>query len=296
MNTNEHGSMNDKALAGWVVLLGSYAVLYHYVFTRLVRDWYTDENYSHGFLIIPIALYFVWERRARIKEAAKAGSAWGLAIVLASAGLLLAGILGSELFVTRISLLGTIAGGILFLYGWNHLRILLFPIAFLLLMIPIPAIIFNQISFPLQLLASRFGEMALLACQVPVLREGNVINLANVNLEVAEACSGIRSLVSLLTLGIVYGYFTDSRIWVRWALAIGTIPIAIAANGIRVAGTGLAAHYYGPDAAQGFFHTFSGWIIFIAAFMMMFLYYKFIVWMAPERKAKDSIPISTMSQ
>ena len=165
--------------------------------------------------------------------------------------LLLAGILGSELFLTRISILGTIAGITLFLFGWNHLRILLLPIAFLLLMIPIPAIIFNQIAFPLQLLASRFGEMALMASQIPVLREGNVIHLANTSLEVAEACSGIRSLISLLTLGIVYGYFTDSRMWVRIALAVGTIPIAIAANGIRVAGTGIAAHFYGAGGGAG---------------------------------------------
>ena len=151
-------------------------------------------------------------------------------------------------------------------------------------MIPIPAIIFNQIAFPLQLLASRFGELALMACRVPVLREGNVIHLANTSLEVAEACSGIRSLVSLLTLGIVYGYFTDSRLWIRVILALGTIPIAIAANGIRVAGTGIAAHYYGPQAAQGFFHSFSGWIIFIAAFIMMFILYRVIALLSPQHK------------
>jgi exosortase len=154
-------------------------------------------------------------------------------------------------------------------------------------MIPIPAIIFNQVAFPLQLLASRFGEMALLASQIPVLREGNVIHLANTSLEVAEACSGIRSLISLLTLGIVYGYFTDSRLWVRIALALGTIPIAIAANGIRVAGTGVAAHYYGAEAAQGFFHSFSGWIIFIAAFIMMFILYRVIAWAAPEKRQQE---------
>ncbi len=266
------------------MLAGCFAYLYHPVIAKLVHDWYTDDNYSHGFLIIPIALYFVWERRARLKEAARKPSSLGLAVVLGSLAVLLAGILGSELFLTRISILGTIAGVILFLYGWNHLKILIFPIAFLILMVPIPAIIFNQFAFPLQLLASRFGEMALLLLRIPVLREGNVINLANTSLEVAEACSGIRSLISLLTLGIVFGYFTDSRLWVRLALAIGTIPIAIAANGIRVAGTGVAAHYYGPEAAQGFFHSFSGWIIFIAAFMMMFILYRIIALIAPEKQ------------
>jgi exosortase len=276
--------MDKRTAAALVLMAGCFAFLYRSVIGNLVHDWYIDDNYSHGFLIVPITFYFVWERRARLREAARKPSAWGLAIVLGSMTVLLAGILGSELFLTRISILGTIAGTIMFLYGWNHLRILLFPIAFLILMIPIPAIIFNQIAFPLQLLASRFGEGALLLAQIPVLREGNVIHLANTSLEVAEACSGIRSLVSLLTLGIVFGYFTDSRIWIRITLIVGTIPIAIAANGIRVAGTGIAAHYYGPEAAEGFFHSFSGWIIFVAAFIMLFILYRIVALIARERR------------
>lgn len=273
--------MDKKTIAALAVLAVSFWYLYQNVIAKLVNDWSVDDNYSHGFLIIPIALFFVWERRNKLKQAERMPSSMGLVVVIGSMALLLAGILGSELFLTRVSIIGTIAGAVLFLCGWNHLRILMLPIAFLILMIPIPAIIFNQVAFPLQLLASRFGEMSLTACQVPVLREGNVINLANTSLEVAEACSGIRSLISLLTLGIVYGYFTDSRLWVRLALAIGTVPIAIAANGIRVAGTGIAAHYYGAEAAQGFFHSFSGWIIFIAAFIMMFALYRIIALVAP---------------
>jgi len=263
-----------------VLLAGCFVYLYQHVMSRLVHDWYIDENYSHGFLIIPIAFYFVWERRAGLKTAVQKSSLWGLAVILGSMALLLAGILGSELFLTRVSILGVIAGSVLFLYGWNHLKILFLPIAFLLLMIPVPAIIFNQVAFPLQLLASRFGEMALLAFQIPVLREGNVIQLANTSLEVAEACSGIRSLISLLTLGIVYGYFVDSRTWVRIVLAVGTIPIAIVANGIRVAGTGIAAHYYGADAAQGFFHSFSGWVVFVVAFAAILGVKQLVVQMA----------------
>jgi exosortase len=279
--------MNKTVAALLVLLAGCFAFLYQHVIAKLVHDWYVDANYSHGFLIVPIALYFVWERRQKLKDAVRAPSYWGIVLVLGSMAVLMAGILGSELFLTRISILGALAGIVLFLLGWNHLKILILPIAFLLLMIPIPAIIFNQVAFPLQLLASRFGEMALLASQIPVLREGNVIHLANTSLEVAEACSGIRSLISLLTLGIVYGYFTDSRLWVRIALALGTIPIAIAANGIRVAGTGVAAHYYGAEAAQGFFHSFSGWIIFIAAFIMMFILYRVIAWAAPEKRQQE---------
>jgi exosortase len=247
------------------------AWLYWPVLTGLVRDWSNDDNYSHGFLIVPIAAYFAWERRDRLKSAIWRPSLVGLAVALVSLAMLVAGLLGAELFLTRVSLIGLVGGGILFLFGWNHFRILLFPIGFLILMVPIPAIIFNQIAFPLQLVASRFGEVVVRLFDIPVLREGNVITLANTQLEVAEACSGIRSLISLLTLGIVYGYFMDKRSWVRVLVAAATIPVAIVANGLRVAGTGVAAHYYGPDAAQGFFHTFSGWIVFLAAFVMLFV-------------------------
>jgi exosortase len=205
-----------------------------------------------------------------------------LAIVLASLAVLVVGILGAEFFLSRVSGLGVIAGTVVFLYGWQHLRILAFPLAFLLLMIPIPAIIFNQIAFPLQLVASRFGVAAIRLCQVPVLREGNVIQMANTTLEVAEACSGIRSLISLLTLGIVYGYFADSRIWVRVVIALSTVPIAVVANGMRVAGTGVLAHYRGPDAAIGFFHTFSGWLVFVAAFATLLAVVHIIKRLTPD--------------
>jgi exosortase len=273
--------MNKKHMALAGMLLVSFAVLYRNVILKLVNDWSIDENYSHGFLVAPIALYFVWERRQQILSIPVQPSLFGLAAVLVSMGLLVAGVLGAEIFTTEISMLGVIAGSVLFLGGWGHLRTLFFPIAFLLLMVPLPAIIFNQITFPLQLLASRFGESVLVMSQIPVLREGNIIHLANTSLEVAEACSGIRSLITLLTLGIVYGYFMDSRGWVRTALAVTTIPVAIIANGLRVAGTGVAAYHYGPEVADGFFHTFSGWLVFVSAFLMLFIMHRVLLWKFP---------------
>jgi exosortase len=255
------------------------------VFVRLVDAWIVDGNYSHGFLVIPLAAYFAWERRDRLQRAMVRGSWFGLLVVAGSLGVLLAGLFGSELFLTRISMVGAIAGIVLFLFGWEHLRILTFPIAFLLLMIPIPAIIFNQIAFPLQLLASRVGEAAISSANITVLREGNVLVLANTTLEVAEACSGIRSIVSLVTLGLVYGYFTDSRLWVRTLIVVAAIPVAIIANGARVAGTGMAAHWIGPEAAEGFFHEFSGWIIFVIAFAMMALIQRLVIGIAPKPEA-----------
>ena len=252
------------------LLAVSAAWLYADVVSRLVSDWYHDDNYSHGFLIVPLALFFAYERRHQLGATSwRPMTGFGLTAVAGSLLLLIAGTLGSEFFLTRVSLIGVLAGSVLFLLGPGHLRILAFPLAFLVLMIPVPAILFNQIAFPLQLVASRFGESVLAMAGVPVLREGNVIILASTTLEVVEACSGIRSLVSLLTLGIVFGYFMDQRLSVRLVLALATVPIAIVTNGLRVAGTGIAAHHFGPATAEGFFHMFSGWLMFLTATLML---------------------------
>ncbi len=272
--------MNKKTAAALLLVLACFALLYRQVIVEMVSDWMRDDNYSHGFLIVPLALYFAWERRGKFAQAPRKPSWTGMIIFLPA---ILATVLNMHPFVNRIAMLFCLIGGIAFLCGWARLKVMAFPIAFLLLMIPIPSVIFNPVTFPLQLLSSRFGEWTLAACQVPVLREGNVIQLANTSLEVAEACSGIRSLISLLTLGIVYGYFIEARTWLRVILALSTVPIAIAANAIRVSGTGLAAHYYGPEAAEGFFHTFSGWLVFVVAFCMLFLVHRILLRLAPAK-------------
>lgn len=250
-------------VAGLVAAIG---LLYWRVLSSLITQWGSDDNYSHGFLVVPLALYFAWERRDALRAASVRPGLGGLLVVAASLVVWAAGILGAELFLTRISIIGVIAGSIWFIWGWAHLRILLFPVAFLLLMVPLPSIIFNQIAFPLQLVASQAGEFVIASAGIPVLREGNVLQLPSRTLEVAEACSGIRSLVSLLMLAIVLGYFTERRMGARIAIAVAAVPIAILANAARVAGTGLAAEWVSPAAADGFFHTFSGWLVFIVAF------------------------------
>jgi exosortase len=257
-------------VGAWGLAIVGFALLYAQVLSRLVSDWATDDNYSHGFIILPFAIFFAWERRGRLARAGGAPSLAGLGVVACGLALLVVGQLGAELFLSRVSLLFVLAGTIVYLRGWAAFRVLAFPLGFLILMVPIPSIIFNRVAFPLQLLASKVGESALAALHIPVLREGNLIVLAHTTLEVAEACSGIRSLISLVTLGLIYGYFTDPRTGVRAVIALSTVPIAIVANGVRVAGTGIAAQYYGDVAAQGFLHTFSGWLMFLAAFVMLF--------------------------
>ena len=281
-------TLQKNWIAGALVAAG-FALVFWRVFGALVMAWYTDDNYSHGFLIIPLAAYLAWERRDRFWAAAAKPSAFGVVVVLGSLLVLAGGILGSELFTTRIAIVGSLVGVILFLFGWARLWVLAFPLALLLLMIPIPAIIFNQLAFPLQIFASRVGEGALEAANIPVLREGNVLILANTTLEVAEACSGIRSLVSLITLAIVFGYFSDSRSWVRVLITASAIPIAIVTNGARVAGTGIAAHYYGAAAAEGFIHEFAGWLVFISAFALLALLQQLIARITPPSSPAPAV-------
>jgi len=263
-------------LIGWLYS----SVLYH-----LVGQWWQDPNFSHGFFVPLFSAFVLWQDRSRIASLPVIPSSWGLLIVIGALCVLILGVMGAELFLSRVSLLLLIAGLVIFFLGWNYFRAVLFPWAFLILMIPIPAIVFNQITFPLQLLASKVAAAVLPVLGVPVLREGNVINLPAMTLEVAEACSGIRSLLSLTTLAIIYGYLMEPRNAVRVGLALASLPIAVAANSFRIVGTGLLIQYWDPDKAEGFFHLFSGWLIFVISLLMLFLCHRFMRLFWQERKA-----------
>ena len=259
----------------WVVwsaiLSGLVFLLYAPVLRHLVEQWWTDPNYGHGFFIPLFSGYVLWRERSRWTKCEIKPSAFGFVVMLGAAGLLLLGSLGAELFISRFSLLVLLAGMILFLAGWKALRVVSFPLSYLVWMIPLPVIVFNQLTFPLQLGASRMAAAGLELVQVPVLRDGNVLVMSNYSLEVVEACSGIRSLTTLIALAFAYGYFAEPRRWMRYVLACLMIPIALVTNAIRILGAGMLAHRYGPTIAEGFLHGFSGWLIFVCALMLMFL-------------------------
>lgn len=257
--------MGRRTVAAVAAVAASIVCLYATTLSSLARQWASDDDFSHGFFVIPLAGYFLWQRRTAFLEAPVKPSVVGLLVAAASLLVFIAGRFGAELYLTRVSLIGVLAGTVLFLGGWQRFRIAFFPLAFLLLMVPLPSIIFNQITFPLQGIASRAGEAVIATAGVPVLREGNILHVPGRALEVVEACSGIRSLMSLLMLAIVLGYFTEPRSGARVLIALAAVPIAILANATRVAGTGLAAYWISPAAAEGFFHTFSGWIVFVVA-------------------------------
>jgi len=246
-------------------------LLYAGILKGLISQWWTDADYGHGFFVPLFSGYILWRERERWSKAEIKPSNFGFVVMLGAVGLLLLGSLGAELFISRISLLVLLTGMTLFLAGWSMLRAVSFPLSYLILMIPFPVIIYNQITFPLQLLASRLATAGLELVQVPVLRDGNVLVLSNYSLEVVEACSGIRSLMALVALAIAYGYLVEPRRSVRYILALLMIPIAIVTNAIRIMGAGMLAHRYGPGAAQGFLHEFSGWVIFMSAVGLMVL-------------------------
>jgi exosortase len=276
----------------WQLVVLAVLALWLYASTglHLALQWWHDPNFSHGFFVPLFSLFLLWQEKYRLARIIPRPSWSGFVILSAALCMLIVGQMGAELFLARFSLLVLLAGLIVVFAGWPFLRALSFPLAFLLLMIPIPTILFNQITFPLQLEASKVSAFVLPMCGVPTLREGNVINLPSMPLEVAEACSGIRSLMSLITLAIIYGYLMEKRLWVRWLLAIASVPIAIAANSVRIIGTGLLVQYWDADKAEGFFHASWGWIIFVVSLLMLYGLHAAIRLIFPDRDSAGQAP------
>ncbi len=283
---------------GWqgLLLVAVLALLYAPVVKLLVWQWYNDADYSHGFLVPLLSAYLIWARRDKLGQIAKRPSAWGMVVVLGSLGFLFLGSLGAENSLSRLSLLGTICGLIVYFAGWALLRAMTFPMAFLLFAIPIPVVVYNEIVFPLQFLASRFATRVLeILGLFPVMREGNVLVLPHMTLEVVEACSGIRSLMSLLALAAGYGYVVERSVTVRWLLVIAMVPLAIISNGTRVMITAIMANYIGRNAAQGFMHEFSGWVIFLVATILVLSLHSLLTFVRKKLGWYDSGPRAALA-
>jgi exosortase len=259
------------------------AVIYYRVAIKLVFDWYTIPDYSHGFLVPFFALFLLWDKREILRNTPIRQTWRGIALVVFAIIVLILGVYGVDLFTARISFVFLLAGLIWTLFGSLMLRELRFPLLVLVLAIPFPTILFNQVTFPLQLFASRIASDILPLLGVPVLLEGNVIQLPVMKLEVAEACSGIRSLMSLFTLAVFYGYFLERTTRRRWLLALAAIPIAVTANVFRIVGTGLCVQYWDPDKALGFFHEFSGWVMFVISLGCLYLVHRLMLLISPAK-------------
>jgi len=268
------GGLSWKA---FLAIAGALGLAYAPVIRRLADDWLHDENVSHGVFVPIVAGYIVWQEREKLL-AAKWSPHWLGLVVIAGAGLqLYVATLGVELFLARTALVFTIAGIVLYLGGFEILKRLAFPLFLLFFMIPLPAVIYNQITFPLQLLASKLAEYSLDLVGIPVLREGNILETPHQRLSVVEACSGIRSLLSLSFLALVYGYFFEKKRWVRALLLAATVPIAIAANAFRVTLTGILGEY-DKELAEGAFHLFEGWVVFVVALGLLVGFHRMLAW------------------
>jgi len=254
------------AAAGLLVLL---VVLYRSVLPSWIDDLWVDPNYSHGLLVPFVSGWLIWERRSVLAAVAPHPAWSALLLIGAAVGLLLAGLLAAELFTTRVSLVVLLTGLVGFVYGYGHVRVLALPLAFLVFTVPLPALVFNAIAFPLQLLASQLAVTTLQAVDIPALREGNVIVLPNGSLEVVEACSGLRSLMSLTATSVLVAVVLLRTNLLRLVLVGLSVPIAVLMNAVRVSGTGMLAYHFGNQVAEGFFHTFSGWVVFLGALALL---------------------------
>lgn len=260
--------------------------LYASILARLFLQWMNDKDFSHGIVVPIFAFYVIWQDRKRLSAIAPAPSWTGLPLVVLSMIVLVFGVLGADIFLPRVSLLILLAGLVFLFRGWKFFRAVLFAGAFLILMIPIPALIMNRLTFPLQLLAAKLAAAMLELVGVVVLRGGNILTLASgQQLDVEEACSGIRSLLTLITLAIIYGYFTETRKWMRVVLVCLTVPIAVVANSFRVFATGLLTQFGYIDGSEEVLHALEGVLIFAVALMMLFAVHRVISFIWKSRPA-----------
>jgi len=263
-------SRRGPLLRGAIAIAAAVA-LYLPILYYMVLHWSEVEDYSHGFLIVPLAAYFAWERRAALRNAPIAPSWLGIAPLLLGSLALAIGRLGTENMNMRVSFVLTLIGLVLLLLGRSVFRILAFPLLFLFLMIPLPQSLVNVVTFPLKLVAADFAVNILYWLNIPALREGNIIHLATTSLFVADACSGLRSVMALITLGVVFAYFFRKSLLERLVIVLSAIPIAILVNALRVALTGILTHYFGESVARGWIHETQGLFTFVIAFFMLLI-------------------------
>jgi exosortase len=245
------------------------ATLYWRIIPPMVQQWYQDENYSHGFIVPFIAGYFLWQRWPDLKNKNVEPSNLGLVVIAWGLLQLLTAWFCTEYFTMRSSLIVLLAGITLYLFGREVLKGMALPLGFLIFMVPIPYIIYDMVAFPLKLFVTKVSVALLKIMGVVVMREGNIIMFPTTTLEVADACSGVRSLLSLLAIAVAYSFVMKTTNVRRWIIVLSAVPIAVSANALRVIVTGILAQWWGAKAAEGFFHEFAGMVIFALAMVML---------------------------
>ncbi len=251
------------------LLFFAFIFLYGKIFVGLIKVWSENDNYSHGFFIPFISIYMIYTIRQELLKIPLSPKNWGLLFLVAGLVQLILGVTGSEFFLQRTSMIPVLLGEVIFLCGWMYAKKILVPICYLIFMIPLPAIIWNKIAFPLQLFSSNLTEKVVHAMNIPIYREGNVLHLAQTTLEVVDACSGLRSLTTMFALSAAIAWFADYSLPRKWLLFFMAVPIALLANIIRLSATAILASKYGASVAQGFLHEFSGFVTFFLGLVML---------------------------
>jgi len=245
------------------VLLSIWAVLFIPIYPELVQDWLAHSDNTHGFLVPIIAGYLAWQKKDKLKLATISISLWGNVVLFLSLATHVLSYAGGLAFPSRVALVLSLLGLIWSSLGLEIAKIIFPPVMFLLFMIPVPYSLMNFVSVPLQLMATRISGNIIVACSIPVYREGNILYFMNTQLEVAEACSGIRSVMALTMLAVIFASMLQDGWKKRTIMVVSAIPIAMIANILRISGTGILAHFFGDKVARGFLHEFSGIAIFI---------------------------------
>ncbi|MDP2105821.1 MAG: exosortase [Desulfobulbaceae bacterium] len=254
--------------AQWVVLTVLIVIMYRGVLPQWGYELWDDPNYSHGLLIPFLSLYLIREKMGELLASQRKSNLIGLVVVILAVLLFIVGYIGAEFFSKRLSLILLLYGSILFLEGWTIAGILAFPVGILFFAVPLPYILYNSIAFPLKLIASQIAVWFIALSGMPVFREGNVITLPHSTMEVVDACSGIRSLMTLFTLAFLLGYFHHKKWWKRLVVILLATPIAVFANALRVTMTGILTKY-DPAWGHGTLHDLTGWLVFVVSFVLL---------------------------
>ncbi len=260
----------------FAVLALIWAAAFSPVVPAMVGAWLGHSDNSHALLVPFVSIYFAWTKREEMNRIEFAGSPWGGLFLAASLAIYLVSYIGGIAVFARLMMVFSLFGLLWSSLGWQAVRVLLFPLGFLIFMVPVPDSILGMVSSPLQLLATKISAGVIGFCSIPVYREGNMLYFTQTQLEVAEACSGIRSIMSLTMLSVIFSHLSGNGSWRKALLILSAIPIAMLANILRVSGTGILAHFFGDKVARGFLHEFSGLAVFVFGLLFLFLVFNLL--------------------
>lgn len=280
--------MNYISLLKITFLLTLWCLVIAPVVPAMIKTWLGHSDSSHAMLVPFISMYYAWTKREELARVKFNGSFWGGIFLTLCLALYLLTYVGGIAFGARLMIVGSLIGMIWTCFGWPALRVLAFPLGFLFFMVPIPETLLNIVSFPLQMQATKISTWVISLFSIPVYREGNMLYFVQTQLEVAEACSGIRSIVALTMLSVLLAYMTNNNSGKKAFLVVCAIPVALVANILRVSGTGILAHYYGDKVARGFLHDFSGLVVFVFGFAIMFLLFRLVDLTGSQPKSRNA--------